>query len=74
MDQFYEISIAFYTCIMRLYIKFLITTNGKHYQVHNCNVQKHEEWTQASRVEDIIYHSGPDCSVRIVYELDIYKN
>ena len=76
MDQVYENSIGFYACRIWLYIRILITTNGEHYQVHTCNVERHKEWTHAhtSQVEDIIYHSGPDCSVRIVYELDTYKN
>ena len=43
------------------------------YQVHNCNMERHEEWTQTSRVEDIIYHFGPDGSVRM-HELDTYEN
>ena len=38
-----------------------------------CNVERHEEWTQTSRVEDIIYHSGPDSSIhawtRYLWEL-----
>ena len=51
-------------------IRILITTNGEHYQVHTCNVER----THTSKVEAIIYHSGPDGSVRIVHELDTYKN
>ena len=73
MFQFYENSIAFYDCIIWLYIKILIITNGEHYQVHNCNIERYKEWTQTSRVEDIIYHSWPDSIVRIMYELDAYK-
>ena len=52
-----------------LTIRILITTNGEHYQVHNCNVERHEEWTQTSQVEDIIYHSWPDSIVRIMYDI-----
>ena len=65
MDQVYENNFRFYACRIWLYIRILITTNGEHYQVHTCN---------KSQVEDIIYHSGPDGSVSIVYELDTYKN
>ena len=54
-------------------IRILITTNGEHYQVHNCNVERHEIWTQTLRIEDIIYHSWPDSIVRVMYELDTYK-
>ena len=32
------------------------------------------EWTPTSRVEDIIYHLGPDSSFRIMHELDTYEN
>ena len=70
MDQFYENSIGFYACRFWLYMRILITTNGEHYQVHTCNVER----THTSKVEAIIYHSGPDGSVRIVHELDTYKN
>ena len=73
MDQFYENSIAFYDCIIWLYIRILITTNGEHYQVHYCNVEWHKEWTQTSRVIDTIYHSGRDGIVRIMCGLDTYK-
>ena len=48
--------------------------NSEHYQVHYCNVERHEEWTQTLRVEDIIYHSGLDSSIRIMFELDTYEN
>ena len=54
-------------------IRILITTNGEHYQVHNCNVERHEIWTQTLPIEDIIYHSWPDSIVRVMYELDTYK-
>ena len=54
-------------------IRILITTNGEHYQVHNCNVERNEIWTQTLRIEDIIYHSWPDSIVRVMYELDTYK-
>ena len=74
MDQVYENSIGFYACRIWLYIRILITTNGEHYQVHTCNVERHKEWTHTSQVEDIIYHSGPVGSVRIEYEQDAYKN
>ena len=70
MDQVYENSIGFYACRIWLYIRILITTNGEHYQVHTCNVER----THTSKVEAIIYHSGLDGSVRIVHELDTYKN
>ena len=54
-------------------IRILITTNGEHYQVHNCNTERHEIWTQTLRIEDIIYHSWPDSIVRVMYEIDTYK-
>ena len=73
MFQFYENSIAFYDCIIWLYIRILITTDDEHYQLHNCNVERHEECTQTSQEEDIIYHSWPDSIVRVMYELDTYK-
>ena len=42
--------------------------NSEHYQVHNCNVERHEEWAQTSRVEDIIYTLG--LTAVFMHELD----
>ena len=44
-------------------------TNGKAYQVFNCNVETHEDWMKTLRDVDIIYPSGPEGELRIMYEL-----
>ena len=62
------------------------STNGEAYQVLDCNVEthedrmktsrnveRHEECTQTSQVEDIIYLSWPGSIVMIMYELDTYE-
>ena len=43
------------------------STNDEHYQVYDCD-------TKTSQVLDIINLSGPDCSARIMYELEAYEN
>ena len=49
------------------------STNSEHYQVYDYNVEMHEDWTITSQVLDSIYPSGPDCGVRIMYELEEYE-
>ena len=48
------------------------SANGEHYQMYDCNVEMHEDWTKTLRVVDIIYPSGPGRGVRIMYELKNY--
>ena len=43
------------------------STNDEHYQVYDCD-------TKTSQVVDIIYLSGPNCGVRIIYELETYES
>ena len=50
------------------------STNGEAYQVFDCNVETHEDWVQTSRNVDIIYPSGPEGELRIMYELATYEN
>ena len=50
------------------------SANGKHYQMYDCNVEMHEDWTKTLRVVDIIYPSGPARGARIMYELETYEN
>ena len=45
------------------------SANGEHYQMYDCNVEMHEDWTKTLRVVDIIYPYGPARGVRIMYEL-----
>ena len=45
------------------------STNGKAYQVFDCNVETHEDWMQTSQYVDIIYPSGPEGELRIMYDL-----
>ena len=42
------------------------SANGEHYQMFDCNVEMHEDWTKTLRVVDIIYHCWPDCDVMII--------
>ena len=44
------------------------SANGEHYQMYDCNVEMHEDWTKTLRVVDIIYPSGPALGVRIMYK------
>ena len=48
------------------------SANGEHYQMYDCNVEMHEDWTKTLRIVDIIYPSGPARGVRIMYELKNY--
>ena len=48
------------------------SANGEHYQMYDCNVEMHEDWTKTLRVVDIIYPYGPARGVRIMYELKKY--
>ena len=48
------------------------SANGEHYQMYDCNVEMHEDWTKTLRVVDIIYPYGPARGVRIMYELKNY--
>ena len=48
------------------------SANGEHYQMFDCNVEMHEDWTKTLRVVDIIYPYGPARGVRIMYELKNY--
>ena len=48
--------------------------NGERYRVYDLNVEMHEDWRKTSQVVDIIYPSGPDGGVRIMYELEGYEN
>ena len=50
------------------------STDDEAYQVFNCNVETHEDWIQTSRDVDIIYPSGSECELRIMYELSTHKN
>ena len=50
------------------------STNGKAYQVFDCNVEMHEDWMETLRNADIIYPSGPEFELRIMYELVTYEN
>ena len=49
------------------------STNGEAYQVLDCNVETHEDWMKTSRNVDIIYPSGPEGELRIMYELVTYE-
>ena len=49
------------------------SANGEHYQMYDCNVEIHEDWTKTLRVVDIIYPYGPARGVRIMYELKNYE-
>ena len=44
------------------------SANSEHYQMYDCNVEMHEDWTKTLRVVDIIYPSGPALGVRIMYK------
>ena len=48
------------------------SANGEHYQMFDCNVEMHEDWTKTLQVVDIIYPYGPARSVMIMYELKKY--
>ena len=48
------------------------SANGEHYQMYDCNVEMHEDWTKTLRIVDIIYPYGPVRGVRIMYELKNY--
>ena len=45
------------------------STNGEAYQVYDCNVEGHEDWVKTSGNVDIIYPSGAEGEIRIMYEL-----
>ena len=45
------------------------STNGEAYQVFDCNVETYEDWMQTLQYVDIIYPSGPEGELRIMYEL-----
>ena len=48
------------------------SANGEHYQMYDCNVEMHEDWTKTLRIVDIIYPYGPARGVMIMYELKKY--
>ena len=50
------------------------STDGKAYQVFNCNAETHEDWMQTSRDVDIIYISGPEGELRIKQEPATHEN
>ena len=50
------------------------SANSEHYQMYDCNVEMHEDWTKTLRVVDIIYHCWPHCDVMIMCELEPYEN
>ena len=39
------------------------SANGEHYQMYDCNVEMHEDWTKTLRVVDIIYSTPTDLPV-----------
>ena len=45
------------------------STNGEAYQVYDCNVEGHEDRVKTSGNVDIIYPSGAEGEIRIMYEL-----
>ena len=49
------------------------STNGKAYQVLDCNVETHEDWMKTLRNVDIIYPFGPEGKLRIMFELVTYE-
>ena len=49
------------------------STNGEAYQVLDCNVEMHEDWMKTLRNVDIIYPSGPEGKLRIMFELVTYE-
>ena len=49
-------------------------TNGTAYQVFDCNVETHEDWMETLQNADIIYHSGPEVELRIMYKLATFEN
>ena len=49
------------------------STNGEAYQVFDCNVETYGDWMQTLQYVDIIYPSGPEGELRIMYELVTYE-
>ena len=45
------------------------STNDEAYQVFDCNVETYGDWMQTLQYVDIIYPSGPEGELRIMYEL-----
>ena len=49
------------------------STISEAYQVLDCNVETHEDWMKTLRNVDIIYPSGPEGKLRIMFELVTYE-
>ena len=49
-------------------------TNGTAYDVFDCNVETHEDWMETLQNADIIYHSGPEVELRIMFKLATFEN
>ena len=49
------------------------STNAEAYQVFDCNVETYGDWMQTLQYVDVIYPSGPEGELRIMYELGTYE-